>query len=920
MVNNPVFSEDLRQLIKAGNVMTGLEDILESVEKIFVVLDANLRVLYANPYAMDVGERLSDKNLVKGDQLLDILNNEARLNFTPKLNSTLKGIEESGILKCEGMNGQCLYFKYTISPIYTHGRVNALLVEAKDYSNQIFVEQHIKTGNNLMDVIFKTVESSIIILDETAKVVRINEAFKNLSGFTENELLGISFSDLIMECEEGCLEKLKYEAGCQSECILRTNDPDGRVYVRASGKMLNSGEEEFLIISLEDISHQKKLENELRFSRDRLSSLVDNLSLYLWSLDTDLRFVIANNAAIKIFKKSFDYDFEPGDHILDLYHKRSQTDLELWMSNYNSVLETGESRYFELAENFYGRFTHITVELHPIHTKGKLSGISCLVRNDTNKYLKNQLNQALSNFKSRALNTTSINDLLWAVTDEILAHLHLEDAMILMKKEDMLHIKTAHGSKRVGHKRINSPLSIRVGKGVTGSVAATGKSAIVNDTSSDPRYFEVHFSAGSEIVVPIKVGNEVIGVINCESSHENFFKDIHLEILEEVAHVTSEKITQIVAERRLRKVEELNRAVLNSTPNGYMLLNASMQLESFNRIAFKSILNFKGEEITKGMDFRTLIMPEFIDEFVLYFNEALSGKLMRVEKELMHSRFGRLWFTTTFAPAVNRHQKVFGVTIIMENTSKSKESENLILLQNEDLRKANQELDKFVYSVSHDLRSPVSSVMGINTLIGMTEDLDEIKQYNDLIRESMQRMDSFIHNILDYSRNSRVELKFEEANVNELIDGILLDHSHMEGYKSIRIKRNIQLENFLMDKQRLSIIISNLISNAVKYHDPDKRDQHISITLVREDDYVVIKVQDNGQGIREEHLSKLFTMFFTANLRAKGSGIGLYILKETVDALKGEISVSSELGKGTEFIVKLPLPKAENNNEVLADR
>ncbi|MGB0177072.1 MAG: hypothetical protein ACPF9D_07895, partial [Owenweeksia sp.] len=86
------------------------------------------------------------------------------------------------------------------------------------------------------------------------------------------------------------------------------------------------------------------------------------MSLYLWSLDTDLRFVIANKSAIDIFKKSFDYDFEPGDHIMDLYHKRDQTDLELWMSKYNAVLETSKSQYFELAENFYGRFTHITVE------------------------------------------------------------------------------------------------------------------------------------------------------------------------------------------------------------------------------------------------------------------------------------------------------------------------------------------------------------------------------------------------------------------------------------------------------------------------------------------------------------------------------------------------------------------------------
>ncbi len=899
--------------------MTRLEDIFEDVEKVFMVLDRELKLLYANNHAHDLSKKIFHHALEKGKNLLPGSKSKIEKEVQSILEKALGGKEVTDILKCDGLKGEIIYFKYVVNPVFNKdGGIKALLVEANDYSGQLFVEQHIKSGNNLMDVVFKTIESSIVILDESDQIVRVNESFEQLTGYRSEEVNGRCFMDFVSHCDSQKLDKKLILSDSHCECSLRHKQ--GReVFVRLTGKSLSSEIEDFLIISMEDISPQKNLENELRVSRDRLSSLVDNLSLYLWSLDTDLRFVIANKAAIDIFKKSFDYDFEPGDHILDLYHKRNKTNLPLWMKHYHAVLETGQSQFFELAENFYGRFSHITVELHPITSKGELSGISCLVRNDTVKYLKNQLNEALSNFKSRVLNTTSINDLLWAITDEVLAHLHLEDAMIFMRKGNILQAKTAYGSKRVGDKRINSPLIIEVGKGITGNVAATGKSAIVNDTSADQRYFEVHFSAGSEIVVPIIVENEVIGLINCESSHKNFFKPIHLEILEEVAMVTAEKITRIVAERKLRKMEELNQAVLNSTPNSYLLINSEMKLESFNRTAFKSIYNFYGIEITQGMDFSSLVIAQFAEEFNKRFKIALKGKLNKVEKQISHPAYGRLWFCTTFAPAVNRHRQVFGVTIIMENITQAKESENLILTKNEELIKANRELDKFVYSVSHDLRSPVSSVMGINTLINMTDNIEEIQQYNGLIRESMERMDSFIHNILDYSRNSRVELKFEKVNLNELVDGILMDHSHMEGFNTLRIERDIQLEEIETDRQRLSIILSNLISNAVKYHDTEKEDQYIKLQINRDGEWVSIKVTDNGQGIQKEYQANLFQMFFTANLRAKGSGIGLYILKETIEALGGNITVQSELGEGSEFIAKLPLTKAIGSHEIPVD-
>ncbi|MDZ7847560.1 MAG: HAMP domain-containing sensor histidine kinase [Owenweeksia sp.] len=259
------------------------------------------------------------------------------------------------------------------------------------------------------------------------------------------------------------------------------------------------------------------------------------------------------------------------------------------------------------------------------------------------------------------------------------------------------------------------------------------------------------------------------------------------------------------------------------------------------------------------------------------------------------------------APASNSAGKIFGVTLIIEDVTYSKESEDLIVKQNDDLRKANQELDKFVYSVSHDLRSPIANVMGLTTIIDACEKLEEVQEYSAMIERTMHRMDDFIHNILDYSRNNRLEVNSEELDLHELVEELILDHYHIEGMKSIDFK-NLVAKGFIMnsDGQRIRIILGNLLSNAIKYHDPKKEAPTIEIEAERKDQTVELKVRDNGQGIDQAHLPKLFEMFYTANIRAEGSGIGLYILQDAVHLLGGKVEVNSELGQGTEFIILLP--------------
>lgn len=752
---------------------------------------------------------------------------------------------------------------------------------------------------------------AFLIINNQGEFIKANTTALKLFGIEENTLSKLNIFDFAhKDCHTSLKEALEnIEAGnidfARLDLILDSNKPDSDSTVYCLD--INDLDKDCKILHLFSKPTEYNDLNLRSSDFEALFSLFDNSSTYYWVLNKNLEFIHANDSSIQAFLRFYSYAWKIGDSFSSLFDKDKSNNASIWLEKCEHVLRTGESQFFEITESSDAGFSHIKVELHALKSNAEINGVSCLVNDDSDSFLKNKLQLALSRFKSKLIRTVSINDLLWSITDEVLSNLYLEDAIILMKYNNVLQSKAAYGSKRKGDKRLDGLLEIPVGQGVVGNVALNGKATIVNDTKSNKHYFKDHFDASSEIAVPIILDKKVIGVINCESSFKNFFEPIHLEILTEVAEVTAERINQIVTERKYRKVQELNRAVLNSTPASYFLLNPNKEIISFNKTAENAMHSFSGKDVEVGLDFLSLVLDSEKDEFVMLFDKALNGELIKQERETTHPETGLIWIKTTFAPAINEQEKVFGVTLIIENITKDKESEELILEQNKRLTKTNKELDKFIYSVSHDLRSPVSSVMGVTTLIGLTDDVDEIKEYNQLISGSMQRMDDFIRNILDYSRNARIQVLNEEVDIAELINGIVTDHSYMREIGDIEVLKEVSSDKIVTDRQRLSIVLSNLVSNAIKYHDSEKENQFIKLTAFSEEDCFRIIVKDNGLGIKEEHLPKLFDMFYTVSSKAKGSGIGLYILKDTISILQGEISVHSEYGKGTEFHVTLPL-------------
>lgn len=239
--------------------------------------------------------------------------------------------------------------------------------------------------------------------------------------------------------------------------------------------------------------------------------------------------------------------------------------------------------------------------------------------------------------------------------------------------------------------------------------------------------------------------------------------------------------------------------------------------------------------------------------------------------------------------------------------SAQKQIQETLRLTNEELTKTNAELDRFVYSASHDLRAPLKSLLGLLNIAQLEEGANW-QDYLNRFRETVVKLDNFIGEIIDYSRNSRTGLVIEaldlELMVRESIEKLAyIRHAQRVDYQ-VSVQANAQ---FYSDKGRVRMVLHNLIANAILYQKPDDAHQpYLRIRMEISASEAVLVLEDNGIGIPKHHQERIFEMFYRASTDSNGSGLGLYIVQEAVSALGGRISLASEEGIGTTFTIDLP--------------
>ena len=349
------------------------------------------------------------------------------------------------------------------------------------------------------------------------------------------------------------------------------------------------------------------------------------------------------------------------------------------------------------------------------------------------------------------------------------------------------------------------------------------------------------------------------------------------------------------------------RAILNSIDDGVWLINDQYELIDFNKEflqKYQAILNIKP---VKGRDFFEFFptdKPAIHEIWKERYQSGLTGKVAKYTD--VYSVNGEKKIYEVKVYPIRGEGKVTGLTMLARDITKIKEAEEQLKSQNEELTRINSELDRFVYSASHDLRAPLLSIKGLVNMMKLDSEKENAGTYLNLIEKSINKLDRFITDVVHHSRNSRMEILPKEIDFACLISDSIESLKYMDD--ADKVDSIISMDTpyvFYSDDSRLKIIFNNIISNAVSYRDKEK-DSFIKIDIQVKNDKAVLTFADNGMGIPAEFRDKIFKMFFRASADSKGSGLGLYIVKNVVDKLSGTIEVDSTVGVGT--VIKIEIP------------
>ena len=326
--------------------------------------------------------------------------------------------------------------------------------------------------------------------------------------------------------------------------------------------------------------------------------------------------------------------------------------------------------------------------------------------------------------------------------------------------------------------------------------------------------------------------------------------------------------------------------------------------------SFCELFGLAEDEDLSWKDIQQLVHPNDSLDFIAFFANVIKNETQfKYEyRSIRKDTNKEVCIRSTGEVERNKSGKAVRIIGVKQDISEKRRNEVELKKQNEELLKVNHELDHFVSRVSHDLRAPISTVLGLIELILKHEtNVDKIKELLVLVKKSLEKQDDFIRDILNYSRNSRMPPNPEEIQMEELLAEIF---SHLQySYDSEKVKYLLSVEQdtrFVSDKSRLFVILTNLVSNAIKYLNKQNDQNLVSVQVKVTEEEAVIKVEDTGIGIEEKHLPKVFDMFYRATDKKPGSGLGLYIVKESVKKLKGKIRLESVVGEGT--IVTLHIP------------
>lgn len=369
---------------------------------------------------------------------------------------------------------------------------------------------------------------------------------------------------------------------------------------------------------------------------------------------------------------------------------------------------------------------------------------------------------------------------------------------------------------------------------------------------------------------------------------------------------------QVRDQAALIRNERLFRALIETSREILLIIDSSTRIHYLSP-SFHRLLQIDAEKVM-GAPVVTMVKPEGRNDLNTAIEQVLGQPENSIELPtlLIKSGEGIDYFFEGILTNLLDDPAIKGIVLTLHDVSARRRSED-------QLAKVNFELDSFIYKSSHDMRAPLMSILGLVNL-ARKANKDELSRYFDMMEKGVYRIDKFIRDLTYYSRNDRMKIEQQPINFHEIVKEIVESLRFMQKLEKVKISVEVKDQTtFYSDAMRLAMILSNLLSNAIKYHDIRKYNPYVKILVRISPIEAVVEVSDNGIGIEQAYVDKIFDMFYRASEWSDGSGLGLYVVKSVVSKLQGSVTVTSTFKEGSTFVFKIPNIKPRRSSQLLTE-
>ena len=877
--------------------------LVENTEVIYTVLDENLNPIYRNPLIEKITGYTPTE--IHGYDIFEIIHPQDRdlvYEYLDELKSKYGQIIPTSF-RLKLKNGKYCWFEGTGNNQLSNPKLKGIILKFSDVSDRKKIETEIAEKEAKYRAIFENSLDGIILSHVDGNIIRVNPAACKMFKMTEEEIIGKGRDGIIDKTDQGIetLLKERRETG-SAKGVVNFIRKDGSSFsaFASSSKFVDSVGRERVSVSIHDLSERLKYQEKidttdhlLKKTVNRLNKTLDASMDVICTIDGEGKFIDVNAASLKI------WGYTPkelkGTPFLDLVFKDDQ---EKTIREYSDVQHGLETNFFE------NRYVHkngsIVNNLWSARWDEELQLALCIAKDITDrKKLEKTIQQEKKRFQGLYEQAPIAMGILKGPNH--IYELGNPPYLKLISKLDIIGKTVKEVLPELESQGIFELLDHVYQTGETFSANEMlfrfdyNTNGHLEDAYLDLVY-QAHRDSEGNIDGVFFFGNDVTEQVVSRKKIERINSELSSQI--NLTHNRQEKLLIVNKELSDFKFAIDESCIVAITDQKGMITHANDN--------FCTISKYTKEELI-GQDHRIVSSGYHSKEFIKSMWQTITkGRIWKGELKNKAKDGTEYWVDTTIIPFLDTKGKPNQYVATRFDVTERKKAEIDLDLQNNKLVKTNAELDRFVYSVSHDLRSPLTSILGIINFIEDESGEPETIKHIVMIRESVYRLDNFIKNILNYSRNNRIPLEIQKIDLQKNIDEIVRSYRGNPDINNIEFIIDInQLQPFYTDQIRLNTVIENLISNAVKYHKEDGTANYIKISSHSDSEMLKLTITDNGVGIDSKYHTKIFEMFYRLNSKKVGSGIGLYIVKDTIEILEGTITIKSELNRGTSFLIML---------------